>query len=168
MPEKNIAENLITALRYEYKTYLEILKLAESKTDSLVKNDVDAIVSLSEKERKMAEQTLKLNQVREQIIKAMAERLDQDYKTLTIAKLRMLLKEPYRKQLNEIQTEMSDLLKKLSARNEINKKLIENAIKYMDFNIQLLAGPDPASSTYGKSGLEVSSNNSRSMFDLKY
>ena len=49
MPDKNLAENLITALRYEYKTYSEILKLAESKTDSLVKNDVDAIVSLSEK-----------------------------------------------------------------------------------------------------------------------
>ena len=168
MSDKNLAENLITALRYEYKTYLEILKLAEDKTDSLVKNDVEAIVTISEKERKMAERTLKLNQVREQIIKAMAERLDQDYNTLTIAKLKMLLKGPYRKQLNEIQTEMSDLLKKLSARNAINKKLIENAIKYLDFNIQLLAGPDPASSTYGKSGLEVSSANNRSMLDLKY
>lgn len=168
MPDKNLAENLITALRYEYKTYSEILKLAESKTDSLVKNDAEAIVTISEQERKMAEQTLKLNQVREQIIKTLAERLNQDYKTLTIAKLRKLLKEPYRKQLDEIQTEMSDLLAKLSLRNEINKKLIENAIKYLDFNIQLLAGPDPASSTYGKSGLEVTSTNKRSMFDLKY
>jgi len=60
MSDKNLAENLITALRYEYKTYLEILKLAESKTDSLVKNDVEAIVTISEKERKMAERTLKL------------------------------------------------------------------------------------------------------------
>lgn len=168
MSDKNLAENLITALRYEYKTYLEILKLAESKTDSLVKNDVEAIVTISEKERKMAEQTLKLNQAREQIIKALAQRLDKDYKTLTIAELRTLLKDPYSTQLNEIQTEMTELLRKLSARNEINKKLIENAIKFLDFNIQLLAGPDPASSTYGKGGLEVSSNNSRSMFDYKY
>jgi flagellar biosynthesis/type III secretory pathway chaperone len=168
MSDKNLAENLITALRYEYKTYLEILKLAESKTDSLVKNDVEAIVAISEKERKMAEQTLKLNQAREQIIKALAQRLDKDYKTLTIAELRTLLKDPYSTQLNEIQTEMTELLRKLSARNEINKKLIENAIKFLDFNIQLLAGPDPASSTYGKGGLEVSSNNSRSMFDYKY
>jgi flagellar biosynthesis/type III secretory pathway chaperone len=147
---------------------LEILKLAEDKTDSLVKNDVEAIVTISEKERKMAEQTLKLNQAREQIIKALAQRLDKDYKTLTIAELRTLLKDPYSTQLNEIQTEMTELLRKLSARNEINKKLIENAIKFLDFNIQLLAGPDPASSTYGKGGLEVSSNNSRSMFDYKY
>lgn len=168
MSDKNLAENLITALRYEYKTYLEILKLAEDKTDSLVKNDVEAIVAISEKERKMAEQTLKLNQAREQIIKALAQRLDKDYKTLTIAELRTLLKDPYSTQLNEIQTEMTELLRKLSARNEINKKLIENAIKFLDFNIQLLAGPDPASSTYGKGGLEVSSNNSRSMFDYKY
>ena len=74
MPDKNPAENLITALRYEYKTYLEILKLAENKTDSLVKNDAEAIDTISEQERKMAEQTLKLNQVREQIIKIMAHK----------------------------------------------------------------------------------------------
>lgn len=168
MPDKNLAENLITALRYEYKTYLEILRIAEIKTDILVKNDAEAIVTISEQERKMAEQTLKLNQAREQILKTMSERLNQDYKTLTIAKLKKILKEPYKKQLDEIQAEMSELLAKLSARNEVNKKLIENAIKYLDFNIQLLAGPDPAVSTYGKSGLEVSSNSKRSMFDLKY
>ncbi len=168
MPDNNLAENLITALRYEYKTYLEILRIAESKTDILVKNDAEALVSLSEHERKMAEQTLKLNKAREQILKAMAERLNQDYKTLTIAKLRKILKDPYKKDLEKIQIEMSELLAKLSARNEINKKLIENAIKYLDFNIQLLAGPDPSVSTYGKSGLEMSPNNKRSMFDLKY
>ncbi len=168
MPDKNLAENLITALRYEYKTYLEILRIAEIKTDILVKNDAEAIVTISEQERKMAEQTLKLNQAREQILKTMSERLNQDYKTLTIAKLKKILKEPYKKQLDEIQAEMSELLTKLSARNEINKKLIENAIKYLDFNIQLIAGPDPSVSTYGKSGLEVSPNNKRSMFDLKY
>ncbi|MGI6084081.1 MAG: flagellar protein FlgN [Acetivibrionales bacterium] len=168
MPDNNLAENLITALGYEYRTYSEILKIAESKTDILVKNDAEALVTISEQERKMAEQTVKLNQVREQIVKALAERLGQDYKTLTIAKLKKLLKEPYKKQLGGIHTKMSDLLTKLSARNEINKKLIENAIKYLDFNIQLLTDPDPVASTYGKSGLEVSSANKRSMFDLKY
>jgi len=168
MADKNIAENLITALRYEYRTYSEILKIAESKTDSLVKNDVEAIAAITEKERKMAEQTHKLNQAREQIIKSLAERLNEDYRTLTIAKLSKLLKEPYKSQLEEIQKEMSALLAKLTARNEMNKKLLENAIQYLDFNIQLLAGPNPVSSTYGKSGLEVSSANNRSMLDLKY
>ncbi|MGI6123183.1 MAG: flagellar protein FlgN [Acetivibrionales bacterium] len=168
MPDKNLADNLITTLRYEYKTYLEIFKIAERKTDLLVKNDAESLVPLSEQESKMAEQTFKLNQVREQIIKTISERLGQDYKTMTLEKLKKLLKEPYKKQLNEIHSEMSDLLAKLSARNEVNKKLIENAIKYLDFNIQLLTGPNPATSTYGKSGLEVTSADKRSMFDLKY
>jgi len=168
MPDNNIVENLITVLRYEYRTYSEILKIAESKTDSLVKNDVEAIAAISEKERKMAEQTNKLNQAREQILKSLAERLNEDYKTITIAKLSKLLKEPYKNQLEEIQKDMSDLLAKITARNEINKKLIENAIKYLDFNIQLLAGPDPVSPTYGKSGLEISTANNRSLLDLKY
>ena len=64
--------------------------MLEAKTDSLVKNDVEAIVAISGKGKKMVEQTLKLNQAREQIIKALAQRLDKDYKTLTIAELRTL------------------------------------------------------------------------------
>ena len=114
------------------------------------KNDVGAIVTISEKERKMAEQTLKLNQAREQIIKSMAERLDEDYETLTVAKLSKLLKEPYSKQLEEIQTEMTELLAKLTARNEINKKLIENAIKYLDFNISYWLDLTPPQQHTGK------------------
>ena len=52
MSDKNLAENLITALRYEYKTYLEILKLAESKTDSLVKMMLKLLWLFPEKEKK--------------------------------------------------------------------------------------------------------------------
>lgn len=168
MSDVKLAENLITALQYEYKTYLEILKIAETKTDYLVKNDVQALTSITEKENKMAEQTVKLNHVREQVLKSLAEKYDQDYKTLTITKIKNLVKEPYKSQLDEIHTKLSDLISKLSLKNEINNKLIENAIKYLDFNIQLITAPEPTAPTYGKGGVEVSQTNKRSMLDIKY
>lgn len=168
MSDNKLVEKLITALQYEYKTYLEILKIAESKTDALVKNDTSEIAAITEQERVMTDQTLKLNQLREQILSSLAEEYNQDFKLLTIEKLKKLVKEPYKKQLGEIQLIMTDLLGKLNSRNSINKKLIENAIKYLDFNIQLISAPEPAVHTYGRSGIEVSGSGKRSLLDVRY
>ena len=114
----------------------------------------------------MAEQTLKLNQAREQIIKALAQRLDKDYKTLTIAELRTL-KRSIQHTAERNQTEMTELLRKLSARNEINKKLIENAIKFWILSIQLLTGRTPHHQRMEKAGWSFIKQQ-RSMFDYKY
>jgi DNA anti-recombination protein RmuC len=168
MPGDLLAEKLVKALQYEYRTYQEILKLAEMKTDALVKNDAAEVSKINEQENSMAEQTFKLNKVREQILGSMAEEYKQDYKTLTIEKLKQLVDEPYKGQLGDLQKRMSDLLGKLKTRNGINKKLIENAIKYLDFSIQLLAGPEPAAPIYGKSGNEVTGSNKRSVLDVRY
>lgn len=168
MSDVKLAENLIMALQYEYKTYLEVLKIAETKTDSLVNNDAQAIASITNDEQKMAEQTVKLSQVREQILKAFSQKYNQDYKTLTIGKIKDLVKDPYKSKLNDIQEKLSNVMSKLYSRNEVNKKLIENAIKYLDFNLQLITAPEPATPTYGKSGLEEIRSDNRSMLDIKY
>ena len=168
MPDNKLIEKLITALQYEYRTYLEIYKIAEAKTDALVKNDASEIAVITEKERAMADQTLKLNKVREQILSSLAEDYNQEFKLLTLDKLIKLVNEPHKKQLGEIQIRMTELLGKLIAKNNINKRLIENAIKYLDFNIQLIAAPEPAVPTYGRSGTEISGGEKRSVLDIRY
>ncbi len=168
MSDVKLAENLITALQYEYKTYLEVLKIAETKTNYLVKNDAQAVGSVIEQEQKLAEQTVKLNQVREKLLQTFADKYNQNFNTLTISKVKSIVKNPYKRQLDDIQKKLSDVLAKLQSRNEVNKKLIENAIKYLDFNLQLITAPEPATPTYGKSGLEDSKSNNRSMLDIKY
>ena len=168
LPDNKLIEKLITALQYEYRTYLEIYKIAEAKTDALVKNDASEIAVITEKERAMADQTLKLNKVREQILSSLAEDYNQEFKLLTLDKLIKLVNEPHKKQLGEIQIRMTELLGKLIAKNNINKRLIENAIKYLDFNIQLIAAPEPAVPTYGRSGTEISGGEKRSVLDIRY
>lgn len=168
MSDVKLAENLITALQYEYKTYLEVLKIAETKTNYLVKNDAQAVGSVIEQEQKLAVQTVKLNQVREKLLQTFADKYNQNFNTLTISKVKSIVKNPYKRQLDDIQKKLSDVLAKLQSRNEVNKKLIENAIKYLDFNLQLITAPEPATPTYGKSGLEDSKSNNRSMLDIKY
>jgi flagellar biosynthesis/type III secretory pathway chaperone len=168
MPEDILIENLIKALKYEHKTYSDILKIAEQKTDSLIRNDTAALSAITGQENKMADQTFKLNQVREQIVSKICEELGQDYRTFNIDKLKDKVKVSYKKHLDDIQAKLVEVVDKLKARNNINQKLIENAIKYINFNIELIASPQPSVPLYGRAGQEVSHNTKRSVLDIKY
>ncbi len=168
MVEGKLVENLIKALQYEYKTYLGILRIAEKKTDCLIKNDIEKLMTITEEENRAAEQTFKLNQVREQLLLKICEESQLDYKTLTIEKLRDFVEEPYRKTLDEARAKLKPVISKLVTQNGFNEKLIENAVKTLDFNLQLLSSPQPSIPLYGRMGQEVTQNNKRSMLDLKY
>jgi len=168
MPGEVLIEKLIQVLQYEYRIYQEILKIAVEKTDALVRNDAAEIANITEKEKEMADRTVKLSQAREQIISSMAGEYGLDHRQLTIETLKQIVEEPYKNQLGEIRDKMIDLLGKIKTRNEINRKLIENAIKYLDFSIQLMAAPAPAAPVYGRSGTEVSGNGGRSLLDVRY
>lgn len=168
MVEGKLIDNLIKALQYEYKTYSEILKLAEKKTHCLIKNDIETLVSITEEEKKAAEQTVKLNQVREQLLLKICEELQLDYKTLNVDKLMEHVEKPHQLMLEEMRTKLNQVISKLAEQNTYNKKLIENALEAVNFNIQILSSPQPSVPIYGRTGQEVTQNTKRSMFDLKY
>lgn len=168
MQDNKLIENLIKALQYEYRTYLSILEIAEKKTDCLISNDMAAISAITEEENRAIERTGQLNQVREQFLAKLCEELGQDYKTFTLEKLKEQVEDPYKKHLEEVQGKLRQVVVKLSARNGINQKLIENAIKYINFNMQLIASPQPVVPLYGRTGQEVSQNTKRSTLDLKF
>ncbi len=168
MPDNNLIENLIKTLQYEYKTYLDILEIVERKTDCLIKNDTATLINITEEEKTSAERTTQLNQLREKLLLEFCQETNLDYKTLTIDVIKEQVKEPYKKPLDDIHTKLKKVVEKLSYRNGMNQKLIENAINTINFNIQLIASPQPAVPLYGRSGQEVSNNAKRSMLDVKY
>lgn len=168
MPDNKLMENLIKALQYEYRTYSAILKIAERKTDCLVKNDIEALTAITDEENQAAEQTFKLNQVREQLLLKICEETGQDFKKITLETLKEQAQEPYRKMLEEVRTRLNEVVAKLIARNGINQKLLENSVKYIDFSMQLMSSPQPSVPLYGRSGQEVSHNPKRSLLDVKF
>jgi len=168
MPGEMLTENIVKILQYEYRTYQEILKIAVEKTDALVRNDAAEVANITEKEKDLTDRAMKLGQAREQIISEMAEEYGMDPGQLTIEKLKQMAEEPYKSRLGEIRENMLDLIGKIKARNGINQRLTENAIKYLDFSIQLIAGPAHSAPVYGRGGTEVSSGGNRSLLDVRY
>lgn len=168
MLDNKLLDNLLKALQYENRTYNEILGIAARKADALVLNDTKALSSVTEQETAMAEQTFKLNQIREQLLAKICEALGESLESFTLETLLNYLNGPYKKQFQDIRTKLSDTVNKLKIRNNTNQKLIENAIRVINFNIELIASPQPAVPLYGRSGQEVSHSTKRSVLDVKY
>lgn len=168
MPIQNFLESLIKTLQYEYKAYLAILKLAEKKSVFLINSDIDGLTKILEEEKATTENTSQLNIVREQLIAKYSEETGQENKHFTLTEIIEQVDDPFKKQLIDIKSKLSDLIEKLYARNSINEKLIESAVKLIDFNMQLISSPYPEAPTYGKSGTEVSGKPKKSVLDVKY
>ena len=57
------------------------------------------LLPLAEQEQKLADQTVKLNQVREQLLQSFSKKYNQDYQTLTINKVKDIVKDHIRASL---------------------------------------------------------------------
>ena len=168
MPENGLLENFIKALQYECAIYQGLLKIAEKKTDCLINNDITALLALVEEEKKAAAQTSQLNSVREQLLTKYCKQTGQDFKNMTLQKLARQVPEPYNKQLADIRAKISDAVAKLSSRNDLNRQLTDNGMKYIDFSLQLISSSGPETPVYGSSGQEVLNGPKRNMLDIKY
>ncbi|NMA67270.1 MAG: flagellar protein FlgN [Clostridiaceae bacterium] len=164
--DNKLIENLIKILTYEYKIYSSILELAIKKTDSLINNNLDEITAINTKENEFSRQAQQLNEAREQIMIKICEYLGKD--TVKVKEIKVIVPEPYKNQLNNISQKLTQCVNELQERNGINQKLIETAMNYIDFSMQLMAAPQPEAPVYGKSGIEVSGAPKRSMLDIKY
>jgi len=166
--DHKLLENLIRILNYEYKIYSSILEIATKKTDSLIHNNLDEIRTMTSRENELAGQAQQLNDAREQIIADICASLGLENKKIKISELKDKVTAPFREQLENISHKLSDCIGKLQERNRINQKLIETAIQYIDFSMQLMVSPQPEASVYGKTGHEVSGTAKKSVLDIKY
>lgn len=167
MPDLKLIENLIKTLQYEWRVYNSLLKLAEKKTEYLVSNDTSLLSGITEEESKLAEQSKQLARVREQYAVNLNEALGLSTGT-SLEEAERHLPGPQAAQLADVRRKLKETVMKLMLRNGINQKLIENALEYINFNLELMASPAPQTSVYGKSGTEVSAGGKRSMLDIRY
>lgn len=161
-------EQLIKELTYEEKMYRNLLALAYEKADLLIRGKAMQLPEITQKEQEVIEQTNKLAQVREQLISRIAAELSEDAATLNVSTIcRLLPKEPSLR-LSAIQSTLRRTVKDLTLRNQINRSLLENALDYCSFSLQLMTQPAAATPQYGRYGQEtVYSGPVRSVLNLR-
>jgi len=167
----SLIEELIDVLEETTGCYKELLVMANNKKDVIIKGDVPSLQTLTEEEQGVAGRLLRLEKKRQQLINDISSVTNKDPETMTVAKVvDMLSRQPKeQKQLKEISIEMITHVNKMKVANDLNKRLLEESLDYVDFTMNAIhsIADDNQSNSYEKKGNRYDSYSSTNFFDAK-
>ncbi len=154
---------MIEILKKQLELYKEILKISEDKTDIIVKDKVDELKPMVDREETLVQEYIGLEKQRIGIIKAFAE-------SKGITKLLRIddLCEYFPADADEMQKlkqEILEVTKNIKVKNAVNEELVKNSLDYLNFSIGLISGTNRGTGTYGKGGNSLEGE-ARNFFDL--
>lgn len=141
---------LIELLEQLDEVHMQMLDLAAEKKQIIMDNKVDALIDILNRESKLMK---RIGQLEEQRIAA-AYTVLQDVGirsnlNLNLTELSRLIFDPEDKaRLQHIQKKLSGTLHRLKEANELNQKLIEQSLTFIDYSLDLLVGRPNQEITY--------------------
>ena len=156
---------LINLLEQLDQVHMNMLDLADHKKKAIVDNQVDSLIQLMNQETKGMKQ---IEQLEQQRVSAVHQFLQESgiksQLNLNLTELsRLVFDIEDRKKLLHIQNQLSNTLARLKVANDLNQKLIEQSLSFIDFSLDIMVGrpnqdvtyqhPSERSSVMGRPGL---------------
>ena len=139
-------DNLIKVLEYENKLYGRLLDLSEDKTSAVIKGELEKLQAITAKEQELSDELKKLADIRDKIVGQIGRSMGKYSGDITVSDLVSLVPEEYSDQLSQVGKSLKETVNKLKNKNDLNLKLINNALEYVDFSLNLLTQPVPQAS----------------------
>ncbi|MBB6216410.1 flagellar biosynthesis/type III secretory pathway chaperone [Anaerosolibacter carboniphilus] len=159
-------EQLITVLKEECNLYKDYLDLAREKKTAVIKGEIKELDHITKREQNMIVNMGKVDQIRTAIIGNIL--LEKNIASVeTISELADLIEEPARATILKLKDNLAALLEETKNLNHINSELLQQALEYVDYNINLLTSAQPQSSTYGNKADEKDLKARANIFDAK-
>jgi flagellar biosynthesis/type III secretory pathway chaperone len=159
---------LLDTMNEQAERYGELLGLSVEKREAVVKNDIEHLQKITNLENIIVSQNQKLERKRLEIVKDIAEVLNKKGEELTLAALVDLLKDQNEKNaLVEVGSRIRDIMNELSEINALNASLIQNALEYIDYSLNVMKtsiNQNPA--TYSVKGGQLQED--ESLFDARH
>lgn len=157
---------LIGLLAEQARIYDDILKISKDKTDIIIKGKVSELESIVNLEQSLVIRMGKLETKRENIVNGIAKELDIEPEVLSLSEMVKYMDSEQAEKLEDFRNSLTNTLDELKGTNELNSKLIENSLEYINFSINLISSVDTGENNYGKSGV-VNDGKKKSYLDIK-
>ena len=129
-----------------------LLALAERKKDVLIRNDLDALAAIGKEEVAFVHRIERLEAERLAAGRLLALRTGVQAEQLTPDNLLPLAEGPEEaERLKGLTARLRDLLGRLKQTNDLNRKLIEQSLQFVQTTVEILT-ESPVVPTYGGSG----------------
>ncbi|TDF93511.1 flagellar protein FlgN [Paenibacillus piri] len=146
-----------------------LLVLAEQKKQVLVRNDVEQLTQLVSKENKLIKQIGELDRQRVEVIGQFL--IEKGYKPnpkVTVSDLtKIIFNIDEKKQLLGLQKQLMGTIRKLREINQLNQQLIEHSLSFIDYSLDLIAGPPEDDVLYQNPQQQHYAQKRRGLFDTK-
>jgi len=150
----SLIDILIDTLEKENTEYESLLELGLEKTGIIIRNDVDELSRMVEKEQLVMERIIALEKKRTEASNDIADVLNKDVKTLTLTRLIELLssQKKERDALVSIHDRLSLTMKRMVDVNERNKALLDESMDMLRFEMNLVQSirRGPETNNYGR------------------
>ncbi|MDR6553610.1 flagellar protein FlgN [Paenibacillus qinlingensis] len=146
-----------------------LFELAQEKTQPLVRNDVDKLNMIVNKENKWIRLITEANQQRIQLISAyLISRGYNPNPKITVSDLtKVIFKAEEKTALIEAQRKLLEIIKRLKERNVINQQLIEQSLAFIDYTVDLVLGGPEDNMVYQHPNQQAYGTKRMGIFDTK-
>ncbi|QWU15873.1 FlgN protein [Paenibacillus sophorae] len=141
---------LIEFLERLDETHLQMLDLAAAKKQAIMDNKVEGLIEILNRESKLVKLVGQLEEQRAQAAYDFLQGVGiRSNLNLNLTELSRLVFDPEDKaRLLHIQGQLADTLDRLKKANELNQKLIEQSLAFIDYSLDLLVGRPNQDITY--------------------
>ncbi len=135
-----LIDELVNTMSQENDIYKELIPIADEKTRIIIKNDLDALQKITEKEQLTIEKINALEKKREEVIVNIGTVLNRKPEELNMKELiRIMGKQPKEQErLGRIHDELAETLRRLVTINDRNRELINQSLEMIEFNMNLI------------------------------
>lgn len=136
----SLIENIIAVLNKEEEEYQKLIELSKEKTPVIINGDLSALSEITEKEQMVVAGIQKLEKLREQTMKDIADVTNHSQQNLTLKDLiEMMSSRPEeKKSLQSVHDRLKTTLSNMRLINERNRELLKNSLEMIDFEINLV------------------------------
>ncbi|NLZ80319.1 MAG: flagellar protein FlgN, partial [Clostridiales bacterium] len=167
-----LIEVLIDTLEKENERYEELLKMSREKTGIIIKGDLEALQTITEKEQGVVEVIQALEKKRIETVSDVGNVINRSPKELTITKLiELMANQPETKdKLEQVHDKLKTTINQMIKVNDMNKGLIQESLEMVEFEMNLIHSirQAPVTANYNKDAYNANVRSSgRGMFDTK-
>lgn len=167
-----LIDELVETMSKENDIYKELIPIADEKTRVIIRNDLDALQKITDREQLTIEKINALERRREEVIVNIGTVLSRNPRTLDMKTLMKIMEKQPKEQakLASIHDEIRETLRRLVTINDRNKLLIQQSLEMIEFNMNLIQStrmsPGVNNYTRGAAEQQMPQTGTR-MFDAK-
>ena len=141
-------------LAQEREVHTELLTLSEQKKDAITRNDIISLDRIVKGEEVLLSRLNQWEQKRRACVRDLAGQLGRPEGEVVLRDILPLCGRAQQEQLETLHEELTSLLQRQLAVNDLNKRLIESRLEYINYSLETAAGAGQSFHTYGGEGRE--------------